>query len=229
MNNDSRPIDATAVEARPAPTRKEKEQQARRDAILDAAEAVIGAKGYHQASMREIAARAEFSTGSLYGFFDNKEALYFGVLERKAEHYLTAARAEVDRDADPVEKLHRLVASALGFFENNEDFFKIMVSAQGGFEWGAKDRTSNTGLQLQAAWLDLVADLISQGVAAHGWSGGNPKDLASALTGTINGVAFRWLTEAEAEPLSARAPQVADLFLHGCAGPRGGPGKDGKP
>jgi AcrR family transcriptional regulator len=226
MNESSGSADAVPAEAIQPPTRKEREQQARRDAILDAAEVVIAAKGYHQASMREIAARAEFATGSLYAFFDNKEALYFGVLERKAEHYLAATRAEVDREADPVEKLHRLVASALGFFENNEDFFKIMVSAQGGFEWGAKDRTSDTGLQLQAVWLDLVATLIAQGVAVHGWRG-DPRDLASALTGTINGVAFRWLTEAESEPLSAKAPQVADFFLHGCAGSRGRSGGHG--
>ncbi|HEV2173872.1 MAG TPA: helix-turn-helix domain-containing protein [Nitrospira sp.] len=50
-----------------------------RQDILDAAEHVFGLKGYHEASLQEIAERAEFSTSALYRFFDNKEALFLSI------------------------------------------------------------------------------------------------------------------------------------------------------
>ena len=63
-----------------------------RQDILDAAEHVFGQKGYHEASLQEIAERAEFSTSALYRFFDNKEALFIGVLARRGDDFMLGMR-----------------------------------------------------------------------------------------------------------------------------------------
>jgi AcrR family transcriptional regulator len=58
-----------------AETRGEARADARRRQILDAAEACFRARGFHAATMAEIATAAGLSVGQIYRFFENKEAL----------------------------------------------------------------------------------------------------------------------------------------------------------
>src|SRR5271157_5967436 len=51
-----------------------------RKRILAAALQVFGAKGYKEATVREIARTAGVSVGALYPYFGNKERLYLEVL-----------------------------------------------------------------------------------------------------------------------------------------------------
>lgn len=62
--------------------RKLREKSARKNAIIEAAEAVFFSKGIEKASMDEVAKMAELSKGTLYLYFKNKNALYRAILRR---------------------------------------------------------------------------------------------------------------------------------------------------
>jgi AcrR family transcriptional regulator len=66
-------------------------------ALLAAAAAVFGEKGYQSATMTEIAARAKAPVGSLYQFFPSKEALADALLARYGEQVDNALRAIADQ------------------------------------------------------------------------------------------------------------------------------------
>jgi AcrR family transcriptional regulator len=51
-----------------------------RAALIEAAAAVIGEKGYDRASLEEIAARAGMTRGAVYGNFRNKEELFLAIV-----------------------------------------------------------------------------------------------------------------------------------------------------
>jgi len=51
-----------------------------RAALIEAAAAVIGEKGYDRASLEEIAARAGMTRGAVYGNFKNKEELFLAIV-----------------------------------------------------------------------------------------------------------------------------------------------------
>ena len=59
--------------------RKEREKQARQDAILEAAREIFFAKGLDQATIDDIAEKAELSKGTIYLYFKSKEELYISV------------------------------------------------------------------------------------------------------------------------------------------------------
>jgi len=60
------------------------ESQARtRERLLNTAERVFLKKGYHEASIGEIAEAAGYTTGAVYSNFANKEELGLAVLERR--------------------------------------------------------------------------------------------------------------------------------------------------
>jgi AcrR family transcriptional regulator len=64
---------------------KEQWRQARAELILDEAEKLLAEKGYHDAAIDEIAARAGVAKGTLYQHFPSKEALILALLERNIE------------------------------------------------------------------------------------------------------------------------------------------------
>jgi AcrR family transcriptional regulator len=61
---------------------RERRKQLTRDALLDAAADVFARRGFHGASLEEIAETAGFTRGAIYKNFDDKEELFFAVIER---------------------------------------------------------------------------------------------------------------------------------------------------
>jgi AcrR family transcriptional regulator len=66
-------------------SRKEKRTLARRNQILDAATKVFAEKGFQKATTREIAEAAEISEGTIYNYFETKDDLLLGLLDRIAD------------------------------------------------------------------------------------------------------------------------------------------------
>ncbi|MEZ5360403.1 MAG: helix-turn-helix domain-containing protein [Candidatus Zixiibacteriota bacterium] len=59
--------------------RKEREKLRRRNEILDAAETVFAEKGIREATMEDIAAKAELGKSTVYLYFRFKELIYLGL------------------------------------------------------------------------------------------------------------------------------------------------------
>lgn len=68
--------------------RRERERTARREAILDAAQELIAAEGYHGVRMDAVADAAELSKGTLYLYFENKDALCAAVATRLIDDFI---------------------------------------------------------------------------------------------------------------------------------------------
>lgn len=81
-------------------------------AILDAAVRVIGARGYHGTSVRDIADEAGVSAGSLYNHFGSKHELLVVILDRGLDDLINATeQALYDSTPDPASRLRALVAA----------------------------------------------------------------------------------------------------------------------
>ena len=64
------------------PKLKPETQQARRAAILNAAERCFARAGFHRSTMQDICKEAGISPGALYVYFASKEDLIAGIVER---------------------------------------------------------------------------------------------------------------------------------------------------
>jgi|SRR5712691_544469 len=74
---------------------------ARRNQILDAATKVFGEKGFHQATIKDIAREEGIADGTIYNYFENKMALMLGILDRlnetpeRGEHFSEAIHGDI--------------------------------------------------------------------------------------------------------------------------------------
>lgn len=69
------------------PKLKPETQSARREHILDAAERCFAQAGFHRTTMHDICRMAGVSPGALYVYFDSKEALIEGIVERDRSEF----------------------------------------------------------------------------------------------------------------------------------------------
>jgi len=96
--------------------RRAVQAEVERELLLTAATRVFGARGYYEASMRDIASDAGFSIGAVYQRFESKDKLYCEVVEK----HFAAIWGALDRTvALPLDFRGRLVALTAVIFEHN--------------------------------------------------------------------------------------------------------------
>jgi len=131
--------------SRPAQAPQRANGKLRVAAILEAAAAVIGEKGYEGATMAEIAARSGTKIGSLYRFFPNKESV--------ADTILVSARENIEDVFDKFDaRVNALSIRALAdelmalVFElfTRPAFMKLLDAGQ---DWSVKREEFRAALQ----------------------------------------------------------------------------------
>ena len=71
----------------------ERRRQLTREALVASGRDVFAQRGFHAASLEEIAEAVGFTRGAVYSNFENKEELFFAVLDRHVELQLAAFEA----------------------------------------------------------------------------------------------------------------------------------------
>ena len=81
---------SSLVDDKPAPTTRKRGQTVAR--LMEAANAVIGEKGFQRASLDEIAARAGLTKGAIYSNFGSKEELFLAVAATRSVGFSASAQ-----------------------------------------------------------------------------------------------------------------------------------------
>ena len=203
-------------------SRWEARAEARRRQIMDATEACFRARGFHAATMAEIATAAGLSVGQIYRFFENKEALIEAITDLQMDE-LRDTVAEVEaRDgaasairlllARGFEKLRRPGMAALLLEVTAEAARNPKIAAMV-HEHDRRIRDAMSSLIAKAQRLNQPEDadcqaemmcLIFEGCAARVIR--NPELDDEALAGLQHWVMVRLLGEAEAAACTGGAP-----------------------
>lgn len=81
------------------------ELEERRQRVIDAAYAELVERGYQNATMSGVAARAGASKETLYSWFGNKEGLFTTLIVENADASAERVHAALDAEADPYDTL----------------------------------------------------------------------------------------------------------------------------
>ncbi len=195
--------------------RKEREYLAHREEILSAAEKVFAAKGFFPTTMSDIAREAEFGTGTLYKYFRSKEELYFTLIDEKVEEINRLVKVELSQTTSAVERIRKALGLQFEFFERNRDFFRIYISERNRFEWTVKDELGKGLHEKMVTYINILAEVMRQGIERKEFRSMSPLDLAHALVGIVNSFVFEWMISREPYPLISKVETVLEIFLGG--------------
>lgn len=195
--------------------RKEREFSLRRAEILEQAEKIFAAKGFHNTTVAEIAGASGFAVGTLYQFFKSKEQLYSVMLTEKLKRMYSAIRESVAIEADTIRKIECLIASQFRFVENNAEFCSIFIRGDHlSFPQGSEALRKQMVADY-AVHVSYTEAVLRDGIRAGVLEDMDPRMMAAAMTGIINSCASKWLDMREGASLMDNIPFVINIFLEG--------------
>ncbi len=195
--------------------RKEMEFQFRRTEILNQAERIFAAKGFHNATMAEIANASGFATGTLYQFFEGKESLYNVMVSEKIDRMYSEIRISVNREEKLTDKIEKLVESHFYFVENNVDFCDLLIRGEG---LSLSDKGTILRDKLIADYfnhISFVESIMRFGMETRTLKSGDPRMMAYTLLGIIRSFFYYWMLTNQDTLLSDKVGCVSDIFLKG--------------
>lgn len=180
----------------------------RRTQIMVSGLEIFAEKGFHLASMDDIAERAGVSKPILYQHFSSKQDFYLGVLDERVEYLVQHIAESIDAAVGNRNRLEAAIAC----------YFKLVDDADHGFRLiFESDFTMNH--EVRARVEDVVAQ-VSRIVGAEvanqtGKSIGEANILAGGLCGMAQAAAWRWLRLGRPIAMEDAISQTLDLAWNG--------------
>ncbi|RYZ18840.1 MAG: TetR family transcriptional regulator, partial [Chitinophagaceae bacterium] len=105
--------------------RKQREKEEMRQLILDAARRIFMEKGFMGASMRSIAEEIQYSAGTIYLYFKDKDEIFHALHEEGFVRMLQYM-APLLHVTDPFERLKAMGRVYIEFAITNRDYYDLM-------------------------------------------------------------------------------------------------------
>jgi TetR/AcrR family fatty acid metabolism transcriptional regulator len=184
----------------------------RERAFKEAALKVFSAKGYHRATMSEIALEAGFGKGTLYWYWKSKEDLYFSLIEDMHREFLRLVEEAAAGDEPALEKLKKLGLQVVDLYYRVRDYCKL--------SWKMRAEELETFSPQYVERLQeyvektkrALTSIMEQGIREGVFPPHDPYYLACILMGLVEGLEIQWLEDSRAFDLRKGMQIVLDFF-----------------
>lgn len=182
----------------------------RREEILQAAAQIFREKGYHAASMRDLAEAVDLQKASLYHHLQSKQELLLELLDRAIDLLIDDTLSVLESDQTPVEKLRAAMRAYMSRLTSDADLAAVLLLEHRSLESDLRAGHVERRDRLESLWRELIAEGIQNGDF-------RPVDPAIAgfvLLGVLNWT-ITWFRPGGRLPAAELADRFADLILGG--------------
>ncbi|MGW0501890.1 TetR/AcrR family transcriptional regulator [Micromonospora sp. NPDC003241] len=192
----------------------------REQQMLDAAVRVFSRRGYHGASMDEIAEVAGISKPMVYAYLGTKEELFVACLHREGTRMMEAIAGAAVPDLPADERLWRGLRAFFRFVGAHRDGWSVLYR-----QARAEQPFARELAQMRARMVEVVAGMLDHALRAEGRTAAETEweVVAYALVGATESLGD-WLAdhpEADPEKTATRMMNAAWLgagqLLHGAS------------
>jgi AcrR family transcriptional regulator len=178
--------------------------------ILDAAAQVFRQKGFHGASMSDIAEAVNLQKASLYHHVSSKQEILLALLDRAlgllTEHIAGIAAQDIPAD----QKLRQMMRAYLIALADNSDLSSVLL-----FEHRSLDKKSHARHVPQRDKFEgLWRDVLNEGVRTKVFDCKDTAMAVRALMGVMNWT-LTWYRPDGDKSIEKIADEYADLFFNG--------------
>jgi AcrR family transcriptional regulator len=195
-----------------------------RDRLLAAARSVFARRGFHGASVDEIAAEAGFSTGALYSNFDGKEDLFLVLMEREIDEHAREIAEAVRERASIAERATGGARQWMTMIDREPELLLLFMEF---WAYGVRDPQVRPKVAERFAQMrQVLTQLIADGVREFDLELALPAEqLAVAIDALADGIARQKLADPQAVPDELMGRVLSLLFAAATRPARAGPGK----
>ena len=198
-------------------TKKDIVAEFRTTGILEAARKVFADRGFHEATVDDIAEAAGVAKGTVYLYYQSKRDVYFAALKFGISQMYSSLLQEIKKVSTPEEKLKALIAAKLVYFDENRDFFKIYYSELGNIPSahpGGIDTEFKALYQEQAR---LVETILKEGARKKVIRSLRTEHAAFAISDIIRGVVTHRILGWSKSKLNQDVDFIFDMVWKGIA------------
>lgn len=181
--------------------------------ILDAAQRLILQHGYAGLSMRDLSRDSGMAKGTIYYYFQDKEAIYLSVVERDLLNMQARIQAAAHTPGDCTQRLRAVISAYFEMAQANRSIFIARLREISGME-----NALRTLLQRHRnALMQPIANIITEGHASGVFRPAHPEMVIISLIGMMNSfVTHRFLIE-QGDITPEVVDHTLELVLHGIA------------
>lgn len=196
-------------------TRRERLKASYYREILDAALELFTANGYHNVTMNQIAEKAEFSIGTLYNFFKNKEDLYHSLVLENIKEFADIQFRTLDKDMPVLGRIREFIDNAVRFFNEHSSFIRIFLAETRGESFNLRSTLRKDARQIINEIDKKVASVMKEGVQKKIFRKLDPVYLTLTLQGTCQAFLFHFMEYPNQYPDGIHTYVIMDLFTRG--------------
>ena len=181
-----------------------------RDDILDAAAQVIRQKGFHGASMADIAEAVNLQKASLYHHVASKQEILLELLDRGLDLLIEQVSVIAAQPLPPDEKLRQMVQVYLRLLAENGDLSAVLLFEHRSLEHDQHVRHIPNRDRFESLWREA----IEEGVRAGQFTCSDVSLAARALMGILNWT-LTWYHPDGPLSIDQISNQYTNLLLNG--------------
>lgn len=194
-------------------SRRQRERLRHKQEILNAALRLFSARGFHNVSMQEIAAEAEFAIGTLYKFFPSKEALFDELVKASGQRIGVEVTAVLDQPGTEAERLRNYFRSLAGQLEQHASFIRLYISEMG--TRGGKLARSHDQPKVKTLLATRIRSLLEAGIRKGLFRAVDVSVAVVAITSTVEALAFEMAGDFDRAKAASVFEGVEHFFLDG--------------
>jgi len=195
-------------------SRREREKLVHRQQIIEAAERVFVKNGFVNTTIEQVAREAEFSVGTIYKFFENKEQLCQSVVDNIINEFSTAFEKQILVKSNPLDALIALIKLRLYHVEKHGGFFRHLMELKPGARVIPDMAIPERWRGVYDEYLKKLARIFQKAINKGWLRKMNPLHTAVAMEGVINSFIAFWERNNFKGSLEERVQTIKDNFLN---------------
>jgi AcrR family transcriptional regulator len=181
--------------------------------ILQAAAQIFRQKGYHAASMQDIADAVQLQKASLYHHVESKQDILLAILDKTLDLLIEDLHRVMADDVSPQEKLHRAIHAYVNRLTEDADLAAVLLLEYRSLEPDLRARHNARRDRYEGLWREIICE----GVQKRDFRKVDEAVVTFALMGVMNWM-ITWYKDGGRFTPPELAEQFCDLFLSGLRG-----------
>jgi AcrR family transcriptional regulator len=181
-----------------------------KEQILNAAAQIIRQKGFHAASMQDIADAVDLQKASLYHHFSGKQEILLMLLDQAVDYLNAHVKGVVEENLPADEKLRKAIHAQMDALADRRDLISVLLLEYRSLDAHSRARHIPRRDRFENQWRRIIQEGIDTGIFRQMDAALTARVMLSSLNWTVT-----WYKPTGALTIGEIADQTAGIFING--------------